>query len=1292
VASLVGAKLDHFSIVAEIGRGGMGVVYLADDDKLGRSVALKVLREEVASDADRRARFLREARAAAAVTHPNIATIYEVGEADGCVFLAMELIEGKPLRDLIEAGAVDVAAALDIARGVISALAKAHDKGIIHRDLKPENILVTKDGQAKVVDFGLAKVVRSADDPTSVSGDAATEVQTSSEVGFMGTPAYASPEQARSLEVDHRTDLFSLGVVLYELFTGKRPFQGATQLDLMIAIAQATPASIRAQNPAVPEHVERAIFRCLDKDREARPRSAHDLLRAIDGDATPATAARRPTSASPDRKSELILLERVREFWIDGVLRQAVSGEDLRIDLTRDERLGAVDRGFELAAPRLDEDESPIASDVSVASYFDRRGAALLILGEPGAGKTVTLLELARDLVERATVDASATLPVILSLATWRDAKQPIAKWVVDQLREAYRIPERVGRDWMEGDRLTLLLDGLDEVAPALVADCVRAINAFRSDRGLVPIAVACRRTDYEALPERLKLGAAIQLRTLSEAQVNAFIAARGDKLAPLARALAADPDLAELARTPLMLNIMSLSYASSSEGNEITIAPEAPAQDRRKQLFDRYVERMLKRREGRLPFGREGTLRALTWLARDLSARSETVFQLEQLQPTTLPARPRLAYFAITRLLPAVFFGSSIQANTVGKSTLVLAAWAPLTGLDYALGSKPPAANRRFITTLGSFVMLILSMGGAFAAALLFEVRESGETPFANFGEGFLAGIALSLPLVLALGTRRYRLATGKDIRTVESLRLRPVRATILALLFAIAPCLAFWLPFRHAPESEVTVQPIDPSATPTTIAEHATSAEPAADGRGTFVLSYGELRRIGPDSTSKRAPANGSLLVDPEGRFVIAFTRERRWIARVLDATSLNELRTFSARDDAALPEDLDTIQLTPQGLLFVGNAHSSLRDPLSGVERAHFAGSARIDHERVIVRRVGAAPTVRRLDGAALVDLDLPRDTGDTVATHTLAIDPTGTWIASLNRGCLTRIDVAHRAETQRIDIPGCREKPAPKDADDSADAISFSPDGRRLFVSSKSLIVLDVATNHVLRELPRHAPTQVSFDRNGERVLVLAERTAMVLRAEDAATITEVSPRNGAPPWERVAARMSSDGSTLTMLYAGPRSSALGIVFGIFGGLLALGASLETGVIRLKTRVNEGIHRTARRAVSIALVTATAILLGIYVTDALLNEQRQPSLASGLGAAAVFGALLGLGFGGLDLIQHYVLRALLAARGDLPMRAQSLLDSAVQLIFLRKVGGGYIFIHRLILEHFRDQPRK
>jgi two-component system LytT family response regulator len=266
-----GTLIAHYRVVSPLGQGGMGAVYLADDTRLGRRVALKVLPPEFAHDPDRMHRFVQEAKLASALTHPNVATIFEIGQEGELWFLAMEYVEGRPLAERIREGPLKISELVQIGMQVADALDDAHSKGIVHRDIKPANLMVTPRGHVKVLDFGLAKLQADA------KGRDETQLLTSAGL-VVGTVNYMSPEQALGRDVDFRTDIFSLGVVLYEMATGRLPFSGATPSETMARILQAQPDAIARFNYEVSDGLERAVRKCLEKDRERRYQSARELL------------------------------------------------------------------------------------------------------------------------------------------------------------------------------------------------------------------------------------------------------------------------------------------------------------------------------------------------------------------------------------------------------------------------------------------------------------------------------------------------------------------------------------------------------------------------------------------------------------------------------------------------------------------------------------------------------------------------------------------------------------------------------------------------------------------------------------------------------------------------------------------------------------------------------------------------------------------------------------------------------------------------------------------------------
>src|SRR5438067_5677447 len=266
----VGTQLGRYEIRSQIGEGGMGEVYLAEDTKLHRRVALKILPAAFSEDSQHAARFLREAQAASALNHPNICTIHEIND-EGVLFIAMEYVEGETLSEVIKEDGLDLAETLDIAMQIADALAEAHAHGIVHRDVKSANIIVNRRGQVKILDFGLAKKI-------STKNEAATQQLLSQAGMILGTVAYMSPEQARGLAVDAGTDVWSFGVVLYEMLTGKKPFSGATTTDLLAAILRNEPEDLYRFNHDVPAELERIVLKTLRKARDQRYESAKDLF------------------------------------------------------------------------------------------------------------------------------------------------------------------------------------------------------------------------------------------------------------------------------------------------------------------------------------------------------------------------------------------------------------------------------------------------------------------------------------------------------------------------------------------------------------------------------------------------------------------------------------------------------------------------------------------------------------------------------------------------------------------------------------------------------------------------------------------------------------------------------------------------------------------------------------------------------------------------------------------------------------------------------------------------------
>jgi hypothetical protein len=449
----------------------------------------------------------------------------------------------------------------------------------------------------------------------------------------------------------------------------------------------------------------------------------------------------------PDERQGLaILRDRVNQFWIEDVLKKSIHDVTL-LELGKTVMVDAVEHPWAQVIALPDKTSSTLPPGTKISDVFHRRGNSLLILGDPGSGKTTTLLDLTRSLIIEAQADSERAVPVVFNLSTWSNKRPPISVWLAEELRLRYHIPRWQGEQWLKKGRLILLLDALDEVVVEGRAACVEAIKRYENP--IPGLAVCSRLEEYTALPVRVNLNAAICLQPLSLKQVDAYLTSAGPRLASLRQTIVNDPELQALLQSPLMLSIICLASVNYPS-NAVETTAANTQEERRAAVFDAYIESMFKRkaRAAQL-YSKQKTLVSLCWLARMMIDRSQTLFQLEQLQPSVLPSnKSRLLYCFASRLLAGSGFFLPIPDPVT--SGLIITA----TVSDF-LTLRSDALSRKVHRNVVLYSVLTYCGIGA-ALAILFGVA----------GIGILYGAAFAVCFGMGGG---WRSATA-DIQPVEN------------------------------------------------------------------------------------------------------------------------------------------------------------------------------------------------------------------------------------------------------------------------------------------------------------------------------------------------------------------------------------------------------------------------------------------------------------------------------------------------------------------------------------------
>lgn len=689
--------LGNYRLVRVLGQGGQAQVYLGEHRYLQRHAAIKVMRASL--DKKKEQQFLSEAQLLASLSHPHIVRVLEFGIEQGTPFLVMEYApKGSLLTQFPRGSCLFLDTALEYVGQIANALQYAHDHHIIHRDIKPENLLLDAQNHVMLSDFGLALL---APFPHMMSTQ-----------DFSGTLPYMAPEQLRGKPC-YASDQYALAILVYEWLCGHHPFRGSPP-ELIYQHCSVPPPRLRAKNTAVSDAVEAVVLKALAKDpderyptvyafaqalAQAKEQSPLDrgndpaatvfagppLLRLPDRHDTrkipvpvlPAAASlapkqraneperqyANPLSKNQDRQR---MLARVHSFWITGFLAPSLRHKP-PINLRLVEYPEAVTNPWKSVVQQPHQPAIAFPSGTHISQVYDQLDGELLILGEPGSGKTILSLELVRTLLERAALDETQPIPVIFPLSSWADQRLPLAQWLIEELHTKYQVPRRLAQTWVETNALGPVLDGLDEVTEEHRSACIEAIKIYKREHGLRPLVVCCRSEEYFAQEERLSLRSAVVPQPFTPQQIGEYLQHTGGNLKALNKALRIDPALQQLATKPLMLSTMVLTYRDRPIED---LLPLSSSQEQQQQIFAAYVEQTLKRRQPAIHYKPQQTLQWLSDLARQMKQHNQVIFYLEQMQPDWLKDRRLLwIYEWLVLRLPGFLVG--FLCGLVGNNLL---------------------------------------------------------------------------------------------------------------------------------------------------------------------------------------------------------------------------------------------------------------------------------------------------------------------------------------------------------------------------------------------------------------------------------------------------------------------------------------------------------------------------------------------------------------------------------------------------------------------------------------------
>ena len=785
---LIGQTIRHYEIRQQIASGGYGAIYEAWDASVKRSVAIKTILPAHANDDEFKYRFETEAQLVAQLEHPHIVPIHNFWQDENGAFLVMRYIRGGNLRDIMTRhGEMSVIQVQRIIKQLCSALDVSHKHGVVHRDIKPENILLDPQGNVYLTDFGIAKNLHTDDDITATNS-------------VVGTWKYLSPEQINSQPVVPQSDQYAVAVMLYELLAGKHPF-GDTPVTLMLVkhMHEDLP-NIVDDRPDLPPAMNGVIQRATMKTPQKRYPNisafANAFSNVVEGipvsmatadtepNATEPIYVPTPRAKTPESRTRHAMIRNVRSFWIEGVLQTSLENVEL-LDLGISPDYDSVNHPWQKLLNISTGQDRQVLSSKQIMTYFENLNGKLLVMGDPGAGKTTMLLTLTEQLLRRAELDPAYPIPVVLNLSTWSQSCATIEEWIEDELHNKYQTPRQIAKEWIEGDQLTLMLDGLDEVDGQYRGACVGAINTYREKHGFVDIVLCCRTEEYQDLLTKVMLNGAIRIDPLTPQQIQAYLGTLGEVGIRTQRLIDTDPTFRELSRAPLTLRILVQTYKNVP--TDAVAILDDPAEQRR-QLFELYSREMMSRRVNDMHYCAQTIDAHLTWLAKQMQSHNLSIFQLEDFEPDWLDENTRTTYNRLFTTANVVTQASVwglprlLQANEIaGMSNIAKTLIWAVSGTTWGIALGTGAWVRSFIPWV---VGLVFALGIAVDSS-----ADRGLSAFINLPIGLMIYGGLLYASHVIMTNNNF---SPERIHTVELLKfslhhVRPIMA-IIGVLAGIA------------------------------------------------------------------------------------------------------------------------------------------------------------------------------------------------------------------------------------------------------------------------------------------------------------------------------------------------------------------------------------------------------------------------------------------------------------------------------------------------------------------------